>query len=119
MTYEKKFESLKKKFVTVDTSKFDRYFAIQFVMTDEDCHGIFYISYIGGEFVVAPYDYVDNTATVTAASAEIAKLANGTVSKSLVVDGDADVVKAFAAAYKKAAAKKAPAKKACAKKASK
>lgn len=119
MTYEKKFESLKKKFDTVDTSKLDRYFAIQFVMTDEDCNGIFYISYIGGEFVVAPYDYVDNTATVTAASAEIAKLANGTVSKSLVINGDADVVKAFAAAYKKAAAKKAPAKKACAKKASK
>ena len=79
MTYIEKFDSLKEKFAKVDTKKLSKDFAIQFTMTDEDCNGIFYIANIDGVYSVEPYDYVDNTATVTATAANIAKLdAKGT-----------------------------------------
>ena len=113
MTFTEKFDSLKIAFDKADLKKFSNDFALQMVMTDEDCGGIFYIEYKNGVYSVEPYDYVDNTATVTASSASFAKLAKGVVAKDLVIDGNATDVKTLASSLKVA---KAPAKKTCAKK---
>jgi len=113
MTFEKKFDALKKKFDKADTKKFNEDFAIQVVMTDEDCGGIFYIANIDGNYAVEPYDYVDRTANVIAKAADISKLADGVIAKTLVVEGNDKNIKDLAASLKKKApAKKAPAKKA-------
>ena len=77
MTFEKKFSTLKTKFNKADVKKLPENFAIQFTMTDEDCGGTFYIANIDGTFSVEPYDYVDNNAAVTGASADIAKISAG------------------------------------------
>ena len=111
MTFEKKFDALKKKFDKADTKKFNEDFAIQVVMTDEDCGGIFYIANIDGNYAVEPYDYVDRTANVIAKAADVAKLADGVIAKTLVVEGNDKNIKDLAASLKK----KAPAKKAEAK----
>ena len=113
MTFEKKFEALKKKFDKADTKKFTEDFAIQVVMTDEDCGGIFYIANIDGNYAVEPYDYVDRTANVIAKAADVSKLGDGVIAKTLVVEGNEANVKMLADSLKK---KKAPAKKAPVKK---
>ncbi|MGN0557720.1 MAG: hypothetical protein ACI4IV_07735 [Acutalibacteraceae bacterium] len=110
MTFEKKFSSLKQKFIKADTSKLPAPFAIQFTMTDEDCGGTFYIANIAGVFSVEPYDYVDNNAAVTAPAAAIAKIASGKVDSALDIFGDSGVVAALAGAYPAPTAKQ-PAKK--------
>lgn len=115
MTFEKKFSSLKQKFIKADTSKLPASFAIQFTMTDEDCGGTFYIANIAGVFSVEPYDYVDNNAAVTAPAAAIAKIASGKVDSALDIFGDSGVVAALAGAYPAPTAKQ-PAKKPAAKK---
>lgn len=115
MTFEKKFETLKKSFVQADTKKLNEDFAFQVTMTDEDCGGTFYVAYIDSVLAVEPYDYKDNTAAITGTADDVAKLANGTV--AVAVEGNAAQVEMFADSFKKPAAKKAPAKKAPAKKA--
>ena len=115
MTFEKKFDSLKKSFAKADTKKFTESFAFQINMTDEDCGGAFYVAFINGNYAVEPYDYVDRTALITGSAADVAKLAKGTV--AVTVEGNADQVAMFAASFKKPAAKKAATKKAPAKKA--
>ena len=115
MTFEKKFQSLKTAFVKADVKKFDSaFFAIQFTMTDEDCGGTFYIEYKDGNYSVEPYNYYDNTATVLAPAASIAKLSKGTIAKDLILGGNEEIVKNLAVALKpvKKETKKAPAKKA-------
>ena len=102
MTFTEKFDSLKIAFDKADVKKFSNDFALQMVMTDEDCGGIFYIEYKNGVY-----------STVTASSASFAKLAKGVVAKDLVIDGNATDVKTLASSLKVA---KAPAKKTCAKK---
>ena len=110
MTFEKKFETLKKSFVKADLEKLTESFALQVNMTDEDCGGTFYVAYVDGTLAVEPYDYKDNTAVVTGASADVAKLAKGTV--AVAVEGNAAQVEMFAATFVKPAAKKPAAKKA-------
>lgn len=114
MTFEKKFETLKKSFVKADLEKLTESFAFQVNMTDEDCGGTFYVAYVDGALAVEPYDYKDNTAVVTGAADDVAKLAKGTV--AVAVEGNAAQVEMFAASFVKPAAKKAaPAKKPAAK----
>ena len=115
MTFEKKFETLKKSLIKADTKKFTEGFAFQVNITDEDCAGAFYIAFVNGEYSVEPYDYKDRTALLTGAAADIAKLAKGTVAVS--VEGNVGQVEMYAASFKKPAVKKAPAKKPAAKKA--
>ena len=110
MTFEKKFETLKKSFVKADLEKLTESFALQVNMTDEDCGGIFYVAYVDGTLAVEPYDYKDNTAVVTGSSADVAKLAKGTV--AVAVEGNAAQVEMFAASFVKPVAKKPAAKKA-------
>ena len=124
MTFEQKFKALRPKFKKADTKTFDRDFAIQFTMTDEDCGGTFYVSYIGGKLAVEPFDYKDNTATVTASADSIAEITAGKVGTQ-VINGDASIVGILANSYttkttaKKPAAKKTTTKKATAKAADK
>lgn len=115
MTFEKKFETLKKSLIKADTKKFTEGFAFQVNITDEDCAGAFYIAFVNGEYSVEPYDYKDRTALLTGAAADIAKLAKGAVAVS--VEGNVGQVEMYAASFKKPVAKKAPAKKPVAKKA--
>lgn len=110
MTFEKKFETLKKSFVKADLEKLTESFAFQVNMTDEDCGGTFYVAYVDGALAVEPYDYKDNTAVVTGAADDVAKLAKGTV--AVAVEGNAAQVEMFAASFVKPAAKKPAAKKA-------
>lgn len=110
MTFEKKFETLKKSFVKADLEKLTESFALQVNMTDEDCGGTFYVAYVDGTLAVEPYDYKDNTAVVTGSSADVAKLAKGTV--AVAVEGNAAQVEMFAASFVKPVAKKPAAKKA-------
>lgn len=116
MTFEEKFQSLKKAFDKADVKKFNSdFFAIQLTMTDEDCGGTFYIEYKDGNYSVEPYNYYDNTATVLAPATSIAKLSKGTVAKDLILGGNEEIVKNLAVALKPV--KKAPAKKTAPKKA--
>lgn len=115
MTFEKKFETLKKSFVKADAKKLTENFAFQVNMTDEDCGGTFYIANLDGSLAVEPYDYKDNTAMLTGLSADVAKLAKGEV--AVAVEGNVAQVEMFAKSFSKPAAKKAPAKKPAAKKA--
>ena len=74
MDFIKKFEKLKKSFEKAVTTGINETFAIQVNMTDDDCGGAFYISYIDGILSVEPYDYRDHTAMITAKSADFEKL---------------------------------------------
>ena len=65
MTFQEKFDYLNKKYAKkVDLSKLTESFAAQIEMTDDDCHGIFYIAYINGNFACEPYNYYDNTVAI-------------------------------------------------------
>ena len=108
MTFEKKFETLKKSLVKADVKKLTENFAFQVNMTDEDCGGTFYVANFDGTLAVEPYDYKDNTAMLTGLSADVAKLAKGEV--AVAVEGNTAQVEMFAKSFSKPAAKKAPAK---------
>ena len=64
MTFEKAFESVKKKFINSDASGVDD-FAVQITLTDNDCGGTFYAEVKQGVLNVEPYDYRDNNAALT------------------------------------------------------
>lgn len=64
MTFEKAFESVKKKFANADASGVDD-FAVQITLTDNDCGGTFYAEVKNGVLSVEPYDYHDNNAALT------------------------------------------------------
>ncbi len=66
MTFLEKFAEIKE-LCNVDV-KFDRDFAIQVNMTDEDCCGAFYVEHRGGVVKVEPYDYRDHDAMMTLTS---------------------------------------------------
>ncbi|MBR0277131.1 MAG: hypothetical protein IJQ50_01550, partial [Clostridia bacterium] len=70
MTFEEKFNELKKELIKADVKKFDNDFAIQITMNDDDCGGTFYAAYINKEYSVEPFDYFDNTASIDT-SAEV------------------------------------------------
>ena len=65
MTYMEKFEYLKKTYgKKPDLSKLTEDFAAQITMTDDDCHGIFYVAYLNSVLAMEPYDYHDNTVAI-------------------------------------------------------
>ncbi len=116
MTFEQKFKSLKVAFDKADTKKFDRFFAIQITMTDEDCGGTFYIENKDGNYSVEPYDYYDNTAKVFASASTVAKLSKGTIARDLSVEGNVEDVKLVASSLKVAKKATKPVAKATVKK---
>lgn len=83
MTFLEKFEEIRK-ISDVDV-KFDRDFAIQINLTDEDCGGAFYVEHRGGIVNVEPYDYNDRDAMMTIDSDLLVK----------TLTGEADAIAAF------------------------
>lgn len=78
MTYMEKFEYLKKTFgKNPDLSKLTENFAAQITMTDDDCHGIFYVAYFDGVLAVEPYDYRDNTVAINVNSVLLEDILKG------------------------------------------
>jgi len=75
MTYEKIFADVKKVYSKTDKSKLCGDFAFQFNITGEG-GGAFYVAFRGGILEVAPYDYVDKCALLTASGEDFIKLAN-------------------------------------------
>ncbi|MBR1812075.1 MAG: SCP2 sterol-binding domain-containing protein [Clostridia bacterium] len=65
MTFQEKFDELKKKYGKIDEKKLTDSFAIQINMTEDESHGTFYAAYVNGVFAVEPYDYRDHTAMIT------------------------------------------------------
>ena len=127
MTFEEKFAKIAKMFDKAVTDAVSENFAIQVNLSDDDCHGTFYIAYIDNNLAVEPYDYKDNTATITLDSADFVKLVERKIDEAkLIADGKMSMignmahVKAITALIpeKKKTVRKAAAakKKACAKK---
>lgn len=75
MTFIEKFEEIKA-VLGVDV-KFEKDFAIQVRLTDEDCGGIFYIEHRNGNFNVEPYDYRDRDAEIVCESKTFASVLQG------------------------------------------
>ncbi|MBQ7572879.1 MAG: SCP2 sterol-binding domain-containing protein [Clostridia bacterium] len=121
MTFEKAFESVKKKFEKADAKNVAD-FALQITMTDEDCGGTLYAAVKDGVLAVEPYDYRDNNAVLDIAKADLLSLISGKLSlakaveKGATLKGDATVIDSLKATLPKPAPKKAPAKKPAAKK---
>ncbi len=128
MDYVTAFSKLRPAIEKVNRKKLEGDFAIQVTMTDDDCHGIFYISYFDGMLGVEPFDYVDNTAAITLTKLSLTNLLAGrSKAENLIqngklqVLGSEDVVKMFFNAMpetkkpvkedKKAASKKSKTKK--------
>ena len=95
MTFIKKFESFRKKFIGADTSDVDGKIAVQVNLTDEDCGGAFYIEAEKGMLNVEPYDYHDNTAMITLSAEDFEALADKNAELSelctrgrVIIDGD-------------------------------
>ena len=77
MTFLEKFEEIKKLGET--EVEFEKEFAIQVDMTDEDCKGSFYAAYKNGVFSVEPYSYNDRDALMTIKSDVLVKLLSGDI----------------------------------------
>lgn len=120
MTFEKAFDSIKKKFADADVKDISD-FALQVTLSDEDCGGTFYIAVQSGVLAVEPYDYKDNNAVLDIAKSDLLAIIGGRKSIDKAVEsgaslkGDAAVIDSLKAMFK-TPAKKAPAKKAAAKK---
>ena len=100
MDYVTAFGKLRTEIEKADTKKLQGNFAIQVTMTDNDCHGIFYISFFDGVLAVEPFDYVDNTAAITLTKLSLLNLLSGkskadklAENGKLQVTGNFDVVK--------------------------
>ena len=123
MTFEKAFESIKKKFENADATGVAD-FALQITMSDEDCGGTFYAAVKDGVLAVEPYDYQDNNAVLDITKPDLLKLIGGKMSLAKAVEngaslkGDLTVIDSLKATIKtpakKAAPKKTTAKKAAA-----
>ena len=78
MTYMEKFEYLKKTYgKKPDLSKLTEDFAAQITMTDDDCHGIFYVAYLNSVLAMEPYDYRDNTVAINVNSGLLEEILKG------------------------------------------
>ena len=119
MTFEKAFESIKKKFDGTDAKDVSD-FALQITLSDEDCGGTFYIAVKDGVLAVEPYDYKDNNAVVDISKSDLLALIAGrkgidkVVESGATLKGDVAVIDSLKAVLK--TVKKAPAKKAAAEK---
>jgi putative sterol carrier protein len=91
MTYEKIFADIKKIYSKADKNKLDGDFAFQFNISGEG-EGSFYVAYRGGILEVAPYDYVDRCALLTASGENLIKLASAKFSlEDAVANGSVEV----------------------------
>ena len=121
MTYREKFDYLKETYgAQADFSAVTADVKAQIVMTDDDCHGIFYVTCIGGVPAMEPYDYRDRTVNVIISSALLESMLLGETDPvqaymegRFTLEGNAEHALALIGALKK---KPAPAKKAAAKK---
>lgn len=77
MTYLEKFEEIKGRFKNLNKSALKEDFAVQISMTDDDCKGVFYIENKDGNLSIEPYDYLDNTASITCSSQVITDILDG------------------------------------------
>ena len=125
MTFEKAFESIKKKFDGADATGVSD-FALQITMSDEDCGGTFYAAVKDGVLAVEPYDYKDNNAMLDISKSDLLALIAGRKSIDKAVDDGAslkgdtaviDYLKTVLKTVKKAPAKKETVKKEAVKKA--
>lgn len=121
MTYLEEFAKIKEKLAQKDTGKCKEQFAIQVTLTDEDCHGVFYIANTADGFAVEPYDYRDHTAHLIIDSHRMEELADGTLEPvkaylegEIQVEGNLEHIKELALLRDKPKRKprKTPAKKA-------
>ena len=127
MTYMEKFEYLKKTYgKKPDMSKLTEDFAAQITMTDDDCHGIFYVAYLNGTLAVEPYDYHDNTVAITVNSVLLEDILKGKADAvqaykdgALQAEGNLGHALMMIGALKKEPAKRKPAAKKTAPKAEK
>lgn len=85
MTFMERFTEVKDRLEKKNTKACEEHFAIQVVMTDEDCQGVFYIANTDSGFAVEPYDYKDYTAQVISDSEVLLG----------ILDGKIDAVKAY------------------------
>lgn len=76
MTFIKKFEAIRKKFIGADTTPLESKIAMQVNMNDDDCGGTFYIEADKGMLSVEPYDYYDHTVMITLSSEDFIALAD-------------------------------------------
>ncbi|MDR2532846.1 MAG: SCP2 sterol-binding domain-containing protein [Oscillospiraceae bacterium] len=118
MTYEKIFAEVKKIYSKADKKILSSDFAFQFNI-DGEGGGSFYVAFRGGILEVAPYDYVDRSALLTASGEDFIRLAGSKFtleeaveSGAIKIDGDYELALelnklAQSAAEKKEAAKKA------------
>lgn len=97
MTFLEKFEEIKQ-ISNVDV-KFDRDFAIQVNLTDEDCCGAFYIKHCGGVVDIEPYDYRDHDAMLTLTSEILTWMLTGEIDSvaaffegKFTIDGNIEAV---------------------------
>ncbi|MBQ4110683.1 MAG: SCP2 sterol-binding domain-containing protein [Clostridia bacterium] len=121
MNYFEAFDKIKDKLKDVDSDKLGENVALQINLTDDDCHGTFYIQVKDGALYVEPYDYYDNDANITVSFDTLVKIIDkkldpveAVAGGMLEVFGNPDKALLLTRLDKKA--KKAPAKKPAAKK---
>lgn len=86
MTFREKFDELKSTYGPgADFSGVGFDLAAQIRLTDADCHGTFYVAFIGGKAAIEPYDYHDHTVDLEIESSLLES----------VLDGKTDPVPAF------------------------
>lgn len=90
MTFEKAFESIKKKFEGADAKDVND-FALQITMSDEDCGGTFYVAVKDGVLAVEPYDYKDNDAVLDISKSDLLALIAGRKGVDKVIDSGASI----------------------------
>ncbi|MGM9551327.1 MAG: SCP2 sterol-binding domain-containing protein [Clostridia bacterium] len=100
MTFLEKFEDIKA-MLNVDV-KFERNFAIQINMTDDDCSGAFYVKHCNGVFEVQPYTYHDYDAMMTLTSEILYWMLTGEIDSvaaffegKFAIDGNLEAVLEF------------------------
>lgn len=114
MTYHELVKKVQTALAKADASKVEEHIAVQVNVTGE-AEGAFYMEISGGVLYVAPYDYNDRDALLTADGAEVLALAQGKLQMDAAIaegkvacEGNYDKVMALAATIpvKKAAARK-------------
>ena len=119
MTFREKFDELKAEYGPgADFSGADCDFAAQIRLTDPDCHGTFYVAYLGGDAAIEPYDYRDHTVDIEIESRLLRSILDGEpdptaafLNGEFQLDGDADHALALIGALKKKPKKKTNRKK--------
>lgn len=114
MTYHELVKKVQTALAKADASKVEEHIAVQVNVTG-DAEGAFYMEISGGVLYVAPYDYNDRDALLTADGAEVLALAQGKLQMDAAIaegkvacEGNYDKVMTLATTIpvKKAAARK-------------